>query len=352
MIKVAFPHLSNYAIPIKIAVENIMKKEVINTPLITKKTIELGSKYAPDFVCSPFKYNLGNFIESLDMGANLLIQAGGGCRYGYYFPLQEAILKDLGYEFETLSLLDKGNLNIKKLFKKFKKYNPKLNIFTFTYYLLLSITMINKMDKIDDYIRKHIGFEIIDKSFDNLNNKYLNELKNVKRFRSLFKIHRKYNKLFKKIKTNKPKNPLKVGIVGELYTVMENNSNHNIEKMLAKKSIEVTRYINLTYLVFKNKQTNKKLLRFKNKYDKYGLGAGGTDSVVKTLKFIKNKYDGIIHIKAAFCTPEVNAMPILQKISKDKNIPILYFSFDTSTSDIGIKTRIEAFSDMLEMKRR
>lgn len=33
--------------------------------------------YSPDFVCVPFKYNLGNFIETLDNGANILVQAGG-----------------------------------------------------------------------------------------------------------------------------------------------------------------------------------------------------------------------------------------------------------------------------------
>jgi hypothetical protein len=33
-------------------------------------------------------------------------------------------------------------------------------------------------------------------------------------------------------------------------------------------------------------------------------------------------------------------------------MPIIYFSFDTLTSETGIKTRLEAFYDMLEMKAR
>jgi len=44
-------------------------------------------------------------------------------------------------------------------------------------------------------------------------------------------------------------------------------------------------------------------------------------------------------------------MPIVAKVSEDYKIPVLYFSFDSQTSETGIKTRIEAFYDMLSMKK-
>ena len=81
---VSFPHLGNYYIVFNYFLTKALKCKVIIPPGTTRKTIELGSKYSPDFVCVPFKYNLGNYIEALDMGANTLIQGGGGCRYGYY----------------------------------------------------------------------------------------------------------------------------------------------------------------------------------------------------------------------------------------------------------------------------
>ena len=76
--------MGNYYIPISYLIKKITKQQVIIPPKITKKTIELGTTYSPDYVCVPFKYNLGNFIESLNKGANVIFQAGGGCRYGYY----------------------------------------------------------------------------------------------------------------------------------------------------------------------------------------------------------------------------------------------------------------------------
>ena len=36
---------------------------------------------------------------------------------------------------------------------------------------------------------------------------------------------------------------------------------------------------------------------------------------------------------------------------KENDIPIIFFSFDTNTSKVGIETRIEAFVDMLKMQK-
>ena len=122
---ISFPHLGNYYIPIKYLISNITKCKVLVPPPITKKTMDIGSKYSPDYVCVPFKYNLGNYIESLDLGANILLQAGGGCRYGYYAELQEKILKDLNYDFEFINFIENNHVSIKKIYKFAKTVNPK-----------------------------------------------------------------------------------------------------------------------------------------------------------------------------------------------------------------------------------
>ena len=102
---ISIPHLGPYYIPIKYIIEKTTKCKVIIPPENNKQTIEIGSKESPDDICMPFKYNLGNYINALNMGANILIQAGGGCRYGYFAELQEQILKDLDYEFTFVNLI-------------------------------------------------------------------------------------------------------------------------------------------------------------------------------------------------------------------------------------------------------
>lgn len=343
--------MGDYHVPISYLFSHILDSEIINCPLITSNTIELGTKYSPDFVCTPFKYTLGNFIESLDKGANILIQAGGGCRYGYYAELQEQILKDLGYDFELFNLVTAGKNDIGYILKCMKDINPKFSKFKALYYFIIAKKMVKYMDIFDDYIRKNIGFEVEDGSFEHLKKKMLKSFSKTKGIISLIKKYHFYKKEFKNVKVNKPNNCLKVGIIGELYTIMEPFSNYNLEKMLASFHIEVKRFTNVSYLVFEKHRKMKKELK-KTKYIKYKMGADAADNICRAEYLCQKGYDGIIHIKSSFCTPEIGAMPIINKICNDYNVPVIFFSFDASTSEVGIKTRIEAFYDMIEMRKK
>ena len=95
-----------YYIPISYIIKNITKCEIVLPEYNNSKTITNGSKYSPNEVCMPFKYNLGSYLNALNKGANILIQAGGGCRYGYYAELQEQILKEQGYDFKFIRSKD------------------------------------------------------------------------------------------------------------------------------------------------------------------------------------------------------------------------------------------------------
>lgn len=348
---ISFPHIGNYYIPIEYLIKKITKQKVIVPPPITKKTIELGSKYSPDFVCVPFKYNLGNYIESLEQGANIILQGGGGCRYGYYAELQEQILKDLGYEFEFVNFIQDNKISLRNIYQFGKKNNKKLNIINYSYYLLNAFLMILIMDKLETNMREKMGFELKENSFNQIEKELFTELKNNVNPYKLFKIYFKYKKKYKKCKLKEVKKPLKIAVIGELFSIMEPYSSCYIEKELAKKQIKVKRFTTLTYLLFFKKINQKRLLRKGKKYIKYPLGADGTESVVLALELAKKGYDGIVHIKSFGCTPEINAMPILNRISNEYQIPIIYFSFDSNNNEVGINTRLEAFHDMILSKR-
>ncbi|KPU43577.1 2-hydroxyglutaryl-CoA dehydratase, D-component [Oxobacter pfennigii] len=348
---ITFPHIGNYYIPISKLIENTLDGRVLVPPPITKKTIELGVRHSPDFVCIPFKYNLGNYIEALDMGANTLIHAGGGCRFGYYGEVLEQILKDLGYQFNFFSLVDTHNMNILFLYKKFSSLNPSLKLFQFIKAFRLAKEQIDALDNIDIIIRKNIGFEKVKGSFENLSKEFHAKLKDTQTINEVRKLEESFLERFKNLPLNKPAAPLKIGIVGELYTLMEPFSSYFIEKEVAKKGIEVTRYITVSYLIFAKEHKEKIIVKEAAPYLKFAIGADGTDSVSRSQEFAKGNFDGIIHIKPFGCTPEVNSIPVIQNISRDYNIPVIYFSFDSQTSETGIKTRLEAFYDMLSMRK-
>jgi len=350
--KIAFPRMGNYHIIFEDLV-NLLDAEAVIPPPITKRTIELGTKYSPEFVCVPFKYNLGNFIEALENGANTLIQAGGGCRYGYYAETQSQILKDLGYKFKFLKFSNSDNLV--NFAKDFKRLNPKL-----TYPKLIQgfhrvFWKMLYLEKIEDLIRRNVGFEISKGEFEKLEKSFLVELKEAKKIKDIIVVGKSYSKKIRKVKVDKGKDILKIGIVGEFYLVIEPFTNYFLEKNPGKKGIEVHRVVTLGKMLKNGLLGNihmKKLLRYANPYVKYHIGAHGTESVALSHKFYKKGYDGIIHLKPFGCIPEVNAMSALQRLSKEKKFPIIYFSFDSHTSETGIKTRLEAFYDMLKMRRK
>jgi predicted nucleotide-binding protein (sugar kinase/HSP70/actin superfamily) len=353
--KISFPHMGNYYVPVYNLLDNVIDHEnsiIIVPKKISKNTIEIGNNVSPDAICVPFKYNMGNFIESLNMGANVIIQAGGGCRYGYYSEVQEQILNDLGYKFMYISILDAKGVDPYKVYKKFKIINPKLKFTKFLYRFLVTIKLLEILDEIETYIRENISYEKVKGEFNQILDELLKEMLVVKNISSSEKIKKKYLDRLKHVKLREEeRSDLKIGIVGELYTSMEPSATYFLEEELNKMGIKFKRYTTVTYLLFKKGKAEKKLLKTANKYIDYALGADGTESVAHTLQLIDKGYDGIIHIKPFACTPEVNAMPILQKISEDKNIPIMFLTFDSQTSNTGIKTRLEAFYDMLKMKK-
>jgi len=343
--------MGKYDIPVKYLFSKIISSELVIPPEITNKTIDLGTKYSPDFVCTPFKYTLGTLIECLDKGANVLIQIGGGCRYGYYYELQKQILEDLGYKFKLINLVTAGKTDIKKIYLELKKIEPKFKIIKGAWYLLNTIKMVKYMDLIDDYIRRNIGFIDNPKIYEDLEKEMLDKFVKCKNIFSLWHQYRKYLKKLKKVHVNKNKNSLKVGVIGELYTLMEPFANYYIEEELAKYNIEVIRFTNVHYLLFEKSKKVKEYLNNTKEYVKYRMGADAADNIARTKELCKNGIDGIIHIKAFGCTPEIGAMPIINKVCNDYKVPVIFFSFDSNTSEVGIKTRLEAFKDMLEMRK-
>lgn len=348
---ISFPHLGNYYIPISKFLNKVTKLKVVPSPPITKKTIEIGSKNSPDTVCVPFKYNLGNFIESLENGANVLFTAGGGCRYRYYAEVTEVILRDLGYDFDFYKISTRDKLRIREVYRLFKNINKDLTLWNLLHSALYTFIFIWDIDKIDKIIRKNIGFEEKSNSFLLLQKKMLKSFKKTDSIIKLTIEYFKYKRRFKKLKVNKPKKPLKVAIIGELYTSMEPFSSYFLEQELANMNIEVTRFTNLSYLLWQKAFLKRHMLRKSKKYCKYKLGADGLDNIYRSILVSEKKYDGIIHIKPFGCTPEVTAIPIIQKICKDYKTPIIFFSFDSETSNEGIKTRLEAFYDLLNIRR-
>lgn len=237
-------------------------------------------------------------------------------------------------------------------YKEFKKVNENLTFATFSKAFLFAYHQVITLDEIETIIRSNIGFEVNQGSFEKLEKEFINKLKNTETISQVKSLRKEYIDKFNSIEINKPKDVIKVGMVGELYLLMEPFSNFFMEKELAKHGIEVKRNMNVNYLLFnKEHKDRKKMIAKTQGYLKYDSGGDGTDSVARSCEMIDDGFAGIIHLKPMGCIPEINVMPALQRISSDKKIPVLYFSFDSQIANTGVHTRLEAFIDMLKMQR-
>lgn len=345
----SFPQWGNYAYAFKYLIEQGFDTEYLVPPPITKKTLELGSYHSPDFVCVPFKYCLGGYIEALESGANCLMQINGACRLNYFGELSEQILHDLGYEFKFFNM---ANINVwspKSIIKNLKIINPELSIPKVVKVIPTFCKIIRIIDKFEDYIRQNVGFEVNEGEFDKIYSEFLDRLSKAKSKKIVKSLYKLYKCKLSAVAVKKPENLLKVGVIGDYYTVQEPFSNHFIEKELAKMGMEILRCMNLTNTLVHSKY--KKDRKTGKKYAKFDTGATSNYTLAEAIQFAERGVDGIIHIKASGCTPEIDIMPILQNISEDYKIPVLFFSFDSQTGEAGVKTRLEAFYDMVIAKK-
>lgn len=343
------PNLGDYYVPVKILIEQCVGLKLIPCPPTTKKTVENGSKHSPDTVCTPYKITCGNFIDALrQTKANVLLMPGVSCRLGLYDVLHKKTLEDLGYEFEMLVLFD-FVANSGRLYRSLNEYEPSLTQEKYNEVLAIVAKIVTDMDELADYMRRHAAFEINRGDFEKNYRDYLKQSETVCGLASAEDLGKRYKDIFRSIKIDKPHNPVRIGLIGDLYSLMEPHGNCEIEKWLYKHGAEIWRGLDLTLMAKTMLSASgiSDLISQSGGYADYYLGGVANTTIAFANKYAASGVDGLIHMKAASCSPEITAMSILQTISKDFGVPIVYLTFDTETSEAGLHTRLEAFLDML-----
>lgn len=352
-VKVSLPHMGHYAIAFKSLIEGL-GCEMVFCPPVTRRTIELGSRHSPEFVCLPFKINLGNFIEALEEGTEVLLQAGrsGACRYGFYGEVQEQILKDLGYEFRMVHLFSGGRQF--NFISSIKSLANGVSAFQILRAGLITLLKIKFIDEMESKVRRLRAYEVEEGTSDRLLKEGLRKLSHVQTREEVTVLKREMREKFASIEIRKDANPIRIGIVGELYVVMEPRANLDVERKLGSLGVEVVRPMCLSsllkYAVFPF--LSHRITREGGDFIHYELGAHAAHSVGHTVKFAREGLDGAIQLYPFTCMPEVSARAILGNVSRTLGMPVLHFSFSEQTGEAGVDTRIEAFVDMLERRRK
>lgn len=349
--KIALPHYGEYSCAFKYLFENGLEVKYILPPPLTQHTIDIGSRNSPDFVCTPFKTLLGSQIEALEAGADTLLMVHGMCKLGYFGELEEQILRDLGYDFEFINLMRYDTGRKKDFVKAIKRINPKVKYGKVLLAVMDAIKMVEYVDEITGEYYKNCGFELEKGAYRRAYQAFIASMYAAASKSDIEAGYRKAKEAFAHIPIDKPSWPLRVGIVGEFYTAMDAFSNLEVEKKLADLGVEVHRWMNLSNRTLHYAGENNLGIKIRELCS-YEMGPTSTANIWCAKDYAERGFDGIIHIKSANCTPEIDVMTVLQTISAEYKIPILYLTYDAQTSDVGLMTRLEAFYDMISMRKK
>lgn len=348
--KVAFFRYCYYDPAFKFFVEQVLDADYLPLPDATKVTSERGAQYSTDYVCTPFKHILGDFIEALDLGADVLVQFGGPCRLGYYGELQESILRDAGYDFAMLNFsggIEGGWVGWAK--QCLKVVNPDIAVPHAVKQLLVCGNMVVKLDEARDFYLANAGFEQEKGAYRRAWASFMDDMRGATTDREVNDAYRRGMDAMRAIPLDKPDDPIRIGVVGEMFTAIDERSNLGLDEKLIGMGVEVHRMLNLTNRFIRYNEPNLRVSC--GDYAAYDMGPTSTLTIAAACKYAQEGFDGIVHAKSAGCTPEIDCVPVLQRVSEDFRMPALYLTFDTQTSDTGLDTRLEAFYDMLAMKK-
>lgn len=356
--KITFPHLGNTYIAMK-AMLNDLGIETIVPPPMSKKTLEIGTSLSPEQICIPFKYNIGNYIEAIEKGADTICIVGGigSCRFGYYADLAKEILKDNGYDIDFI-VLHAPQSNIIELYKRFKKLTGTGNVLNIIKAVITALKVLKKVNIIEEFMLESRPYE---KEKGNIDNIYKIMIKYIERSQNSKEIIKHLNRAYKAMKTvplDKNRNCIKLGIVGEIYILIENYANLDIGKKLNELGCEVRKSLNTSewlenVIFYKSIGRNKEQYLYDKAlpYIKTEVGGHGRESIGSTINYAEQGFDGIVQVMPFTCMPEIVAMSILPQVQDDYNIPILSLIVDEMTGEAGYITRLEAFTEMVKRRK-
>ncbi len=353
--RLGMPHMGNVYIPFKALFQRLDMDFVI-PPVTSQRTLSLATRHSPEGICIPFKLTLGNLIEAAELGADTLIMPAGcgTCRLGYYAKTQEQILRELGYNFEMIQLgvSEQKLLGMLRMIKRLSNNAPWTKIISA---FRFGLAKLKALDRRERAVHKVRPIERVKGTANRLFAKAVKAIDEADDYTTLKKLQRDYidqlNQLPKDTKT-----PLIVGITGEFYVVLEPFSNLDVESELGKLGVEVRRTTFVSewtkFSLFLNPlgmNEKDRIHKAARPYLKRDIGGDGWESVGEKVLHAK-KYDGLIHLAPFTCMPEIIAQNIMP--STKETIPVLTILCDEQLAKPGKLTRLEAFVDLLERKRR
>ena len=142
-----------------------------------------------------------------------------------------------------------GKHKLRGYYAAAKRINPAISIAKAARTLPDALKAVRYIDEMEGRVRLDRGFERQRGSMKAVFDTFLQEISSAKNRKSLDAAYQKASAALSAVALDKPENPLRVGIVGEYYTVMDDFGNHNVEQILGYmgRGVEIHRWMTFTH---------------------------------------------------------------------------------------------------------
>ena len=301
--KIGFPRIGSYTEIIAKLFEELGTEVIVASPY-NEKTFKTAIATSPEMVCLPLKYTLADYIDILEKNNENITLIGyktssGRCRFHCYYLSQTQILKNLGYKFKGIYPIRSG---------------------LGTLFDIMDITGANPGEV-------------------------------------LFAFNRAYKRIKKLEQELYPKTgDIKIGLIGEIWTLCDPRANLNIIKKLqnlgcyVENSLSLSHFINDGFKMLFSKK--RKLLRKRaRKIFPELLGGHAINSLENFISFAERGFDGIILIRPLSCSPEVFIETFINSLAEEYKMPLFIQNCDEINSETNLENRIECFIESIRLKK-
>jgi predicted nucleotide-binding protein (sugar kinase/HSP70/actin superfamily) len=303
--------------------ETFFKKlgaDVISTPPTTQQTLAKGSQRVVADTCLPAKVFLGHVIE-----------LAGNCDY-VFIPIIRSVKKKVYNCPKFLGLSDMTRAVIPEcptiLDIDFDINKGRDRVFTDIY--LLGRHFTHDQNRIKQAAsaawQAHLEYR------ESMSRRGITPLQILQ------------EKQFAQPISNNAESSTSIAIVGHPYLLYDELVNHRLIQRLEKSGCRVVTPEMLTAEQLES-ATNRLVGRAYWTWEEEVVGAGN--------HYIENRLDGIIGVAAFGCGPDSLMMDMVRRQASEMNdTPFMNLTLEEHTAETGVITRLEAFIDMIQRRKR
>lgn len=361
--KIGVVNMGNLRIPLETLFNEVGVEAAFPSEL-SDNIVRDGRALAPEFICYPMVTLLGQMMELGRQGIDriLMIQGKGRCRLGWYAQVMENILRQHGYNITVLSV--DSPFPLAQKWQAFadvcRQIMGRPVAWRLGRALGIAGAKLALLDRAEEVLRDVRSVETNRGSGDARYLKFVEELRRASSGTSILAAYRSYLEDMASIPRDQVV-PLHVGLIGEIYVLNEPYVNKQVEKILGSMDIRVRVYRDLNVTGWVSLHLLKtpgavlrhaRVVRAASAYLPANVGGHGQESVGEAVLGATEGMDGFVHLFPFTCMPETVAQSILARVSQDFQTPVLSLVVSEQTGTAGLVTRLEAFCDLLEGRRR